>query len=402
MGSGAADTDLAFRAEPLHFRADGDTSLGVEIELQILDRETGELAPGAQRILEACAEEGVEGISGEFHLSMIEVKTGICQNVTEVRDDLTARLARLTPIVRSFAYELSAGGTHPYARPGASAIFPDARYDRMRKRQALLAYQESVFGLHVHVGVPGAAEALALISLLVPYLPHMLALSANSPFWEGQDSGFASSRAVMFRPSGHAGVPPHFASWEEFGRFCRALGDCGLIESTKDLYWDIRPRPLLGTIEFRIFDAPPSLSIALGLAALARCLVIDGLRCLRESPHLRAGDPVNHWIATENKLVGARFGLRGECVRCLGCKRRTLAKDTEALLDRLSPVARAAGEETYLNALRPEQFECGADWQRSLYRQTGSWRAVVDAMRGRWASELPAAPLRSEAIPAHK
>lgn len=386
--------------ESLQFRGSPETTLGVEIELQILDRETGELAPGAVRILEACKEEGIEGVSGEFLLSMLEIKTGVCRNVTAVRDELTGILARVLPIVRSFGYELSAGGTHPFARPTASAIFPDERYERIRQRHGLLAYQECVFGMHVHVGVPGEAEALGLISLLVPYLPHLLALSANSPFWQGADSGFASTRAVMFRPSGHAGVPPHFSSWQHFGDFCRALHGARLLQATKDLYWDIRPRPAIGTLEFRIFDTPANLETVLGLAALTRCLVIDGLQRLRDDPKLQEGDPVNHWLAEENKLLAARFGLETRIVCQPGREPGTIAVDMETLLERLAPVARAAGEEEFLRVIAPARLDCGADCQRRLFRRTGNWRAVVDDMRNRWTSSLGTLASHGSANPA--
>src|SRR5262249_24760767 len=187
---------------------------------QILDRDTGDLVPGAVRILDACAEEKIEGVSGEFLQSMLEVKTGVCRSVTEVRDALYPLLRRVRNIASSLGYDLAVGGTHPFGRARTNAIFPNERYQRLGKRQRRLAYQENPFGLHVHVGVPGADEALALITLLVQSLPHLLALSANSPFWQGVDTGFASGRVIMFRPSPHAGVPPHFPRWQDFRRYC--------------------------------------------------------------------------------------------------------------------------------------------------------------------------------------
>jgi carboxylate-amine ligase len=366
-------------------------TLGVELELQILDRTTDDLAPGALRVLDACAEEKIEGVSEEFLLSMLEVKTGICRNVAEVRDFLFPLLRRVRNVASSLGYDLAVGGTHPFSRPGTGAVFPDERYERLRRRQGWLAYQETVFGLHIHVGVPGGDEAVGLINLLVPYLPHLLALSANSPFWNGVDTGFASARATMFRPSAHAGLPQHFADWREFGRYYQVMREARAIEATKDIYWDIRPRPGLGTIEFRICDAPPSLSCLLALAALVRSLAIEGLRLLRNDPGLRGGDPSLYWLALENRWLAARFGLRAECVFRPGGKRTSLTEDTARLVERLLPIADAAGDRAFLDALQPlSRFETGADRQRGLYRRTGDWQAVIDELKNRWVGEVEA------------
>ncbi len=370
--------------ESLTFQPSAIGTVGVELELQVLDRETGNLAPGADRILDACAEEGIEGVTGEFLLSMLEVKTGVCQNVSEVAATLPPLLYRVNNITRSLGVELAVAGTHPFARPSASAISPGERYQHIRHRQGWLAYQENVFGLHVHVGVPGGEEAIGLIGLLTPNLPHLLALSANSPFWEGVDTGFASVRAVRFRPAGHAGVPPYFGGWADFAHYCEVMHGAGLIRLTKDLYWDIRPRPGMGTIELRICDAPPSLATLLGLAAMARCLVLDGVERLRGEPALLRGDPDNHFLAAENKWLAARFGLQAECVCRHGAERTSLASGVRQLLEQLQPTASRAGEEAFLTAIEPGQFESGAERQRRVYRQAGSWQAVVDDLKIRW------------------
>ncbi|MFL5244857.1 MAG: YbdK family carboxylate-amine ligase [Gemmataceae bacterium] len=392
MKAALTETKLHPQIPPLEdfsFVGSPDTTLGVELELQIIDPDSGDLVPGALRILDACAEENIEGVSGEFLLSMLEIKTAVCGNVAEVKDALVRTFSQVRNIAYSLGYDLAIGGTHPFARPCTSAISPEDRYQRLRKEQGWLAYQEAIFGLHVHVGVPGALEAIGVANLIVEYLPHLLALSANSSFWEGVDTSFASVRARMFRPSAQSGIPPHFSNWEEFCRYCKLMHAGRALASTKDLYWDVRPRPHLGTLEFRIFDAPASLSTLLGLTALARCLVIEGLRLLKEQPDQLAGDPSRYLLANENKWLAARYGLQAPCVRRPGEECRTLAEDTDQLLDRLEPVAREAGEATFLDAFQPlDQFELGADRQRRLYRQTGNWHAVVADMRDRWLQEI--------------
>ena len=375
--------------EPMIFRGSPETTLGVELELQILDPETGDLVPGAVRILDACEDEGIDGVSGEFLLSMFEVKTDVCPDVSAVRDSLMPLLGRVHRIARSLGYDLGVGATHPFSRPSTSAIFPDERYRRIQKQQGWMAYQEAIFGLHVHVGVPDGDRAIGLINLLTPYLPHLLALSANSPFWQGVDTDFASVRTRMFRPSAHAGIPQHVAGWQDFCAYCSVLHEGGVLSSTKDLYWDIRPQPLLGTIEFRIFDAPASLPCLLGLTALARCLVLEGLRLLEEHPEFGRGDPRTFWLAHENRWLASRYGLQAECVCHPGSERRSLAEHSASLLERLTPVAHECGEAEFLEVFRPvERYETGATRRRRLYRRTGNWRAVLEDMRQGFFGEL--------------
>ena len=246
-----------------------------------------------------------------------------------------------------------------------------------------------MFGLHIHVGVPSGDAAIGVTNLLVEYLPHLLSLSANSPLWQGTDTSYASARGRMFRPAAMVGIPPHLTSWEDFRRFCEVMHEAGLIQLTKDLYWDIRPRPHFGTIEFRIFDAPTTLSVLLGLAALTRCLVIDALRTLEEQPELSQGDPYRFWLAKENRWMATRYGLQALCMRRPKGERKTLLADTAELLERLAPVAREAGEAAFLQALQPlELLETGAERQRRIYRDTGTWKSVVDDMKTRWVNEL--------------
>src|SRR3954468_3643379 len=377
-------------SEQLDFEGSSVPTVGAELELQILDPETGDLAPGALRILDACQEEQIDGISGEFLLSMLEVKTDICQNARQVRDCLFPRLRRVRNIAASLGYELAIGGTHPFARPCMTAIYPDERYRKIQRKQGWMAYQEAVFGLHVHVGVPTGDAAIGVTNLLVEYLPHLLAIAANSPFWQGVDTNLASSRLRMFRPSGGAGMPPHFENWAAFTKFCRIMRDARALQSTKDMYWDIRPQPAYGTIEFRIFDAPTSLSALLGLTSLTRCLVIDALQQLKAHPEIAAGDDYTFWLANENRWLASRFGLQTRCTRQPSGQPDTLANDATRLVDRLLPLADSLDESQFLRSIYPVQFETGAERQRRIYREDGNWDRILDEMRNRWLQELDA------------
>jgi carboxylate-amine ligase len=385
----AAKKTPAGQTDELVFRPSAATSLGVELELQILDRETGDLAPGAVRLLKACSEEAIEGVSAELMQSMFEVKTGVCANVSEVRNQLVPRLRRVRNIAGSLGYNLAMAGTHPFHRSSTSVVYPAERYEVIQERLAWLTYQRVVFGLHVHVGVPGGDQAIGLTTMLVQYLPHLLALSANSPFWHGADTGLKSCRAALYRLLPHAGVPRYFAKWKEFRNYCHVMRDCKTIQSFKDIYWDIRPRPDLGTIEFRICDMPPSLRITLGLVALTRCLVISGLRLLKERPRLLRGDMRRHWIAVENKWLATRYGLSGMYIRTPGGKRRQLGQEVSHLIERLLPIARETGDDAFLAGLLPiESYESGAARQRRIYREVGNWKAVIDDLVGQLSHDL--------------
>ncbi|MFL5242431.1 MAG: YbdK family carboxylate-amine ligase [Gemmataceae bacterium] len=386
---GALKVDPAHPPEDLTFSPSRGASVGVELELQILDRETGDLAPGAVRLLQACREEAIEGVTAELLQSTIEIKTDVCANVREARDTLVPTLRRVRNLAASLGYDLAFAGTHPFNRTSTSSIFPAERYQRIEAEMSWLAHQNVVFGLHVHVGVPDGDLAIGIINLLVEYLPHLLALSANSPFWQGVDTGMASARATLFRLTPRADLPHYFPNWRGFQDYVEVMRACQAIVSTKDIYWDIRPRPKTGTIEFRICDMPGTLSHALALAALVRSLVIATQRRLEDKPRLRRGDLRRYWIAVENKWLASRYGLKAQCIRTPGGRRQPLVRDLGKLLQRLLPIAQETGDEPFLMALMPlQEFESGADRQRRLFRESGDWKAVINDMRQRLAQEL--------------
>jgi len=386
--------DLAFRPS--------QSSVGVELELQILDRESGDLAPGAVRLLQTCAEEKVEGVTAELLQSTIEIKTGICRNVNEVRESLVPTLRRVANLARSLGYDLAFGGTHPFNRTSTSTVFPTKRYQRIQKEMPWLVQQGGVFGLHVHVGMQDGDLAIGAINGLVQYLPHLLALSANSPFWQGIDTGLASARATLFRLSPRADLPHYFPNWKGFCKYVQVMQACQAIESTKDIYWDIRPRPRTGTIEFRICDMPATLEVVLALTALIRTVAIVVQRLLADKPRLQRGDLRRYWIAVENKWLAGRYGLKAQCIRTPGGRRQPLARDLSQLIERLLPCARETGDYPFIAALEPlAGFESGADRQRRLYRQSGNWKPVIDEMVGRPALELEEQEKPSSGVAAH-
>jgi carboxylate-amine ligase len=250
--------------------------------------------------------------------------------------------------------------------------------------------------LHIHIGVPSGDAAIGVINLLVPYLPHMLALSANSPFWQGIDTGFASARVRMFRPTGSAGLPPRLSSWQEFGEYCKVLHDAELIEATKDVYFDIRPRPGFGTIEFRIFDVPGRFSEMLGIVALVRALVLDALQTLEKKPKQIEGNRDAHWLAVENRWLASRYGLQAQIIREPKQPRASIVDEVQALLKRLNPLITKSDDGEFFHALHGGRLVTGTERQRQIYRETGEWRSVLDAMIHGWTDELDAISVRAQ------
>jgi carboxylate-amine ligase len=394
-----SETSKGGRNDDLAFHPSLEPNFGVEVELQILDRESGDLAPGAVRILQACQADGVAGTACELMQSMLEVKTGICRNVDEARDQLVARIGRVRNIATSLGYELAMASTHPFHHTTTSTIFPDERYAKILERLQWLTYQRVMFGLHVHVGMPDGDTAISVTNLLVRYLPHLIALSANSPFWQGVDTGLASARVALYRLLPHAGIPQYFEDWKAFRHYCRVMLDCGTIQSFKDIYWDIRPRPDFGTIEVRICDIPPTLTETLRLVALIRTLVVALLRLVKEKPRVRGGAVRRHWIAVENKWLATRYGLKATFVRTPSGKRRGLAQDTAELVEKLLPIARERGDDKYLAAFRNlDKHETGADRQRKHFREHGDWKALSMHLSDELARDLQA--LKGVAAPA--
>ncbi len=379
--------------DELQFQASPEPTLGVEVELQILDRDSGDLSPGAVPIIKMCEQEKIDGVAAELMQSMIEVKTGVCKTVDEVRDQLFERIRRVRNISSSLGYELAMASTHPFHRTTTSTVYPDERYERIRDRLGWLTYQRVMFGLHVHVGMPSGDMAIGAINLLMQNIPHLIAASASSPFWQGVDTGLSSSRVALYRLLPHAGLPLHFSNWKEFRNYCGVMKDCNTITSFKDIYWDIRPRPDFGTIEFRICDIPMTITETLRLVALIRAMAVSGLRLLQERPRLRRGDIKRHWIAVENKWLATRYGMQAVYIRTPSGKRRPLAKDLSDLIDRLLPIARETGDDKYLAALQPvAKIETGADRQRHHFRETGNWKGLTDFIAKQLAQDLENAP----------
>src|SRR6201988_431834 len=355
-------------------------TLGVEWEFALVDAETRDLSNEAGEVIIELGENNPH-VHKELLRNTVEVVTGICDSVPEAMDDLRSTLSTARKIVRDRGMELFCAGTHPFARWSAQKLTDAPRYAELIKRTQWWGRQMLIWGVHVHVGIAAANKVMPIMTSLLKYYPHLLALSASSPFWGGEDTGYASNRGMMFQPLPTAGLPFHFqtrAPWEGFVHDQRKTG---IIDHMNEIRWDIRPSPHLGTVEVRIFDGVSNLRELGALVALTHCLVVDLDRRLDAGEELPTMPP---WHVQENKWRAPRYGLDAVIIQDSDSNERLVTEDLDELLNRLEPVARSLGCKDEL-ATVPDIYRNGASYQRQrrvAEDNDGDLRAVVDALVG--------------------
>ena len=365
------------------------TSLGVEMELEIVDRDTRELRSGASEILPlmgAGRDGGQPKAKHELLESTIEIITGVCSTVPEARADLATTLDEVTTHTAPRGMELLCSGTHPFSDWADQDISPNPRYSQLVEEMQWLARRLQIFGIHVHVGVRSAEKAIAIANALSTYIPHFLALSASSPYWMGRDTGLASSRSKVFEGLPTAGLPYQLSGWDEFEAFMTTLVSARSISSIREVWWDIRPHPNFGTVELRICDGIPTLAEVGAVAALSQCLV-DWLNNLIDRGYTL---PVPRtWVLRENKWRAARHGVDAEIIIDEKGTLSPLRTEVSQLVEELTPVARRLEcEDDLLRALvmaeRPSYMR-----QRDVVDRGGSLRDVVDSLITELRTDTP-------------
>ncbi|MCB0917834.1 MAG: glutamate--cysteine ligase [Actinobacteria bacterium] len=352
-------------------------SLGVEVELGIVDRATGELVPASTEVLEALEPEpGVEHPKAkhELFLSTIEIITGVCMTAREAYEDLSATVAEVQAELEPRGLTLMGGGVHPFADPKTLVRSPSERYDQLVERIQWPAFRLQIHGVHFHVGVQSAESAIQIMNHLLRYLPHFVALSAASPFWEGQETGLASVRTKVFEVMPTAGLPSFFRDWAAFEKFIETMVHTNSIASVREIWWDLRPHVMYGTLEFRMCDGMATLREVVSLAALAQCLVDYLDEALQSGT---APDEPEGWVVRENKWRAARWGLDADLVQPDGST-VPIKYEIEDLIQLLLPTAQKLGCADELTAIR-EILDHGASYQRQrrVVESGGSLRDVV-------------------------
>lgn len=361
------------RGESISFDSNGVLTLGVEIELQLVDPSTGALLSRAEELLQAASH--LPNVKREFYQNTVEIITDKCDDVAEAERDIGRNLAALRPIAREMGIAFSATGTHPFADQKEFILSPGERYRKVCERNQWLARRCTVYGLHVHLGMASGDDCIRFNNFFLRFLPHFLALSASSPFWQGEDTGLASCRPSTFEAMPTSGLPYPVENWRDFERLCGTLMSCGAIGSLKDLWWDLRPSPGYGTLEIRVCDGPATLAEAMGLAAFMHTLA----HWFRDNGDWleQAGYPPR-WLMCENKWRVIRHGLRAELVADTDGTTRPLAEDIGEWLDKVEPYARKLGYAPYLGTLRQVVGQGGSsERQRRVYGASGCFGELM-------------------------
>lgn len=358
----------------LQFNGSDTTSIGVEIELQIVDPTTWDLTPKALEVLAQSAKQGLSHVKAEIHQSMLEVDTQVSRDVKECRACLQETLSGLVPIVEELGLRLSVSGTHPFQNWPDRQIYPNNRYLGLEDKFRWLVKRMNVYGMHVHVGVSSAEKAVRISAALTRYLPHLLALSANSPFWHGSYTGMQACRPNIIESFPSGGISPYLENWRDFEEYYDTLAHAKVISSPKDLYWYIRPNLTFGTIEFRISDAMASLDDLFAVVALTQTLV----KWMDEDATSCTWDKKRHWIAPENILIAARDGLDGMIITDLSGTKKRIADEIHELVDTLSPLARQLHSYEELQHVKHIiSHGNGATHQLNHFLETQSLQSVV-------------------------
>jgi carboxylate-amine ligase len=358
------------------------STVGIEWEIALVDRDSGDLRQTAAAVLDRLrGPDGRPGprIRGEYLLNTVELVTDPHPTVAAAAHDLEQDLARVRAACDALRVDLMCAGTHPFARPEAQRVAAKARYQKVVDRAQWWGRQMLIYGVHTHIGIEDRTKVLPILRALLTYVPHLQALSAASPFWAGEATGYASNRALVFQQLPTAGLPFPFATWQDMEACVGGLLHTGVIDDFTELRWDIRPSPQFGTIEVRVCDGLPTLLEVKALTALIQCLVED------LSTRLDAGQTLPEmptWFVQENKWRAARYGMDAIIILNAAGDEQLITEALPPLLEHLAPVAARLGCEAELGGIR-EILHHGASYQRqraAARRNGGDLRAVVDSL----------------------
>ena len=350
-------------------------TLGVEEEFQIVDPQSGELRSHVSELLASSAPMLGEQIKREMHQSIVEVGTKICADVGELREEIYRNRRELASAAERVGLAVAAAGTHPFSRWEDQIISPGVRYDNIVEELQQLARSLLIFGLHVHVGLPDRSVMIDLMNEVRYFLPHLLALSTSSPFWMGRDTGLKSYRTTIFRRFPRTGVPDYFESWSEYENYIQLLVDLHSIDDAKKIWWDVRPHPTFGTLEFRVCDVPTRPETAVMLGALVQAIVVKLYRLRIRNQGFRL---YRRALIEENKWRAARYGLDGKLIdfgRRAEVPMRDLAVE---LLEFIDDVVDELGSRRAVEHVHTVLREgTSADQQLAVFGETGDLKAVV-------------------------
>jgi glutamate---cysteine ligase / carboxylate-amine ligase len=353
------------------FGATPTYTVGVEEEFQLVDPTSLALVPAIDAVLASRAAMGFpeDSVASELLASFLELRSPIYDTVAELAAELPTLRRRVRDLAEGCGARLAAAGTHPFSEATAQPITGGERYRKVAEEMGWTARMQSIYGLHIHVAVPDTDHAIRAVNTLSRHVPLFIALSANSPFWAGSDTGLSSVRVKVFNLVPRSGLPPDFRSWEDFEGYVNALVNAGSIPDYSLCWWDARPHPRLGTVELRTPDAQTESARTCSLAALAQCLVATA----NERP------PENQLFIEENKWRATRYGLDARLHDFSTGRSATAREVARHLAKKLRPVSQDLGCEGELEGvLEIVEAGTGAERQRSVYDDRGSTKDVIE------------------------
>ncbi len=342
-------------------------TLGVELELQLVNTHNYDLAPYAEDMLRLMKKIPLPGsVVPEMTNSMIEISTGVCHSSSEVLGQLALIRDALVKCADKLNIAVAGGGTHPFQQWHERRIYDKPRFLELSQLYGYLSKQFTIFGQHVHIGCPDADAALLMLHRMSRYIPHCIALSASSPFVQGHDTQFDSARLNSVFAFPLSGRAPFVLTWDDFGLFFDKMTRTGVVKSMKDFYWDIRPKPEFGTIEIRVFDTPLTIERAAALSGFVQSLAAW---FLTEQPFMPQED--DYLVYTYNRFQACRFGLDAVYVEPATGEHMPLREHLQRTLERIAPYAEAHGATAALHLLAGEARtgENDARWLRERQRE---------------------------------
>jgi glutamate---cysteine ligase / carboxylate-amine ligase len=354
-------------------------SIGIEEEYQTVDPVTRDLK---SHIHAEIVEKGkmllAERVKPEMHQSVVEIGTGVCKNIQEAKEEIRDIRRQIIGLARQNNLRLAAGGTHPFAQWREQEIYPDDRYKTIVEDLKMVARANLIFGLHVHIGVEDRETAIQLMNSARYFLPHLLALSANSPFWLGMDTGLRSYRCKVFDKFPRTNIPDVYQSWSEFDDYVQLLINTGCIDNAKKIWWDIRPHPHFPTLEFRVCDMPMRLEESIAIAALCQAIIAKLYKLHEKNLSFRQ---YSRALIMENKWRAARYGLDGNMIDFGKQCEVPARKLVEEILEFVADVSVELGSREEIGYVRQIlEHGNGADRQLCVFHETGDLKQVVDYM----------------------
>jgi glutamate---cysteine ligase / carboxylate-amine ligase len=350
-------------------------TIGVEEEFQIVDPTTGELRSHVSELVAATSSGLGEQVKPEMHQSIVEIGTKICSDVDELATDMRRTRGELVRAAEKVGLQVAAAGTHPFSSWIDQVISPGERYQNIVEELQQLARSLLIFGMHVHVAVPDRTTMIDLMNMARYFLPHLLAFSTSSPFWMGRNTGLKSFRTTVFRRFPRTGIPDHFSSWSEYEDYVNLLVRLHCIDNAKKIWWDVRPHPTFGTLEFRVFDVVTRLDEAIAIAALTQAIVVKLHRLYTRNMGFRMYPRA---LIEENKWRAARWGVEGKLIDFGKQAEVPMQELGEELLEFTDDVAGDLGSRAALEPIQRILREgTSAERQLRVFKETRDLKEVV-------------------------